>query len=395
MTRPTARAIRGPLPAPLIAVLLVAAVLIELFVLLRHAETWRQSQLGTVQWHALAALLLTPLAAAGAAIETASTSGSLLGTLATVQRRQAACVLRAGIRVSALLATAHAAGLLVALMIARGHGLEGTPPVQAALPGMAALLASALIGAAIGWVMRRPIAAPVAALAVFALLAIAADAFAEVLYVPGMADAVGLTVNDGWILASLAAFTLLSGFAVGVAVARSPLTLAATIAAFAALIALATVGPNERTRADTSPVVCKGRTPAVCAYPERGAWLPATRRTITRLQRALATLAPDAPPPARYSEAAPSSDRNVMTLQVADPDDRAALSQDVADTLVRCSSDSLLGYVALALSRQAFDPAHVPAPADLGLMQPAPLLRNQRVRREALLEIRRTRDEWC
>ena len=92
MTRPTARDIRGPLPAQLIAVLLVAAVLIELFVLLRHAETWRQSQLGTVQWHALAALLLSPLAAAAAAIETAAMSGSLLGTLATVQRRQAACV---------------------------------------------------------------------------------------------------------------------------------------------------------------------------------------------------------------------------------------------------------------------------------------------------------------
>lgn len=389
------RAARGPLPAALVFALALTAALLEAFVLLRERETWTQSQLGAVQWHALGALLLAPLGAAVAAIEAAAVGGSLLGTLAAVQRRAARTVLRAGTRVAGLLGAVHVAGLAAVLAVVRGRGLEGGLPVAAALPGFAALLAGALIGAAIGWRMRRPIAAPVAALVVFALLGIAADAFAEVLYVPGAADAVGLIVNSGGVLASLAAFALLCAAAVGTAVARSPWARGASIVALVGLVALVVTGPNERTREDKGAVLCEGRAPIVCAYPERRSWLPASQHTVARLQRALAELAPGLPPPDRYSEAAKSSSRSIMTLQVADPEDRAALSQDVADVLVRCSDDAVEGYVALELARKSFDPADVPAPATLGLMQPAPLLREQRVHREALREIRRTRGEWC
>ncbi|MGH2919834.1 MAG: hypothetical protein ACRDLS_14725, partial [Solirubrobacteraceae bacterium] len=104
------RASRGLLPAALVAALLLLAVSTEAFVLLRSRDTWTQSQLGTVQWHALAAALLAPLGAAVAAIETAAVSGSLLGALATVQRREAACVVRAGARVAAVLGAVHVAG---------------------------------------------------------------------------------------------------------------------------------------------------------------------------------------------------------------------------------------------------------------------------------------------
>lgn len=390
-----ARAIRGPLPAPVLVVLVAAAIAIEAFVLLRQRDAWTQSQLGAVQWHALAALLLTPLAAAVAAIEAAAVASSLLGTLAAVQRRRRAAVLRAASRGAVVLCLVHVAGLIVALAVVRARGLEGPPPVEAALPGLAALVAGALVGAAAGWRMRRPIAAPVAAVGVFALLAVVADAVAPLLYAPGRADAVGLSVDVGGVLASLAAFALLSCAALGLAVATAPQGRAATAAAFAGLLVLIATGPSERTRPEDAIAVCSGAMPAVCAYPERRAWLAGTQPTIVRLQRSLTRLAPGVSLPARYSEAASSGGPRVATLQVADPHDRAALSQDVADVLVRCSDDAVEGYVALAIARDVFARADVPAAADLGLDVPAPLLTAERVRDAALREVRRTRARSC
>ncbi len=301
----------------------------------------------------------------------------------------------AGARFAALFGAVHAAGLVAALAITRGAGLGGRPPVEAALPGFAALLAAALIGAALGWRMRRPIAAPIAALVVFALLAIVAEASAEVLYAPGLSEAVGLAVDRTFVVASVAAFALLGTLAVCVGVATSARGHTGAAAAAVGLVVLVGLAPGGRTRPDGGAAACDGRAPAVCAYSERRAWLPATRTEILALQRELAKLTPGVSLPERYSELARSSSRTVALLEVADPADRAALSRDVAELLVRCSDGSISGHVALTIARGAFKPADVPEASRFGLLQPAPLLRPGRVREEALREVRRTRGGWC
>jgi hypothetical protein len=291
------------------------------------------------------------------------------------------------------LVVVHLLAMVAAILIARGRGLEGAPPIAAGLPAALMIAAFGLVGAALGWRIRTVVAAPIAAALAFAVLVVLTVSLdLPVLDISGGPRVIGSALSSDWVLASALAATLIAAGALAAtpAARRSWLYLAG--AALVALVVLAAAGPSSSLEDDRASVVCAGSAPQVCGYPERRRLLAPTAVAIRRMGDALARLDPSAPgPPQRWTEGPIARGAAAQPLEVADPDDHASLVEDVMAALARCAPDADTQSMGAWVAREVYGPDD-PAVATLAAGLPAPRLAPARLEaatRRALLDIRR------
>lgn len=176
MSRPRhrRRLVLGPHGTIAWCVLLLAAAVAEAALLVQRTDEWRTSWIGAVLWHAGSARLVAPVLAAVAAAVASEVRRSSVASVAMAAGRERALVARLALQAAGAGVLVHVAGFVVVVVAVRANGLDGGPPVLAALPGTFAIAAWAVVGAVLGWRLRSFAAAPLAALLGFIVLVLVA-----------------------------------------------------------------------------------------------------------------------------------------------------------------------------------------------------------------------------
>lgn len=357
--------------AALLSVVVAVAATSEAFVLLQDVDLWRRSHVAALGHQAGAVVLIASAVAAAAAALVASVRHTTLGVTAEVADRSLAVASRTVVAVAVPAVAVHAIGGIVAIVVARRWGLEGAPPVLRWLSPAIAILASAGLGVAIGWRAHTALAAPLAAVLVFTVLAVVSRSISsEVLDLATGPAVIGMRTDGSW--AAWTAAVLLA-VALGGVLSTGRRAVAVTGVALATVVVLAGVltGPGKSLQ-PARAATCGGTDPEVCAFPERRGKILGVRREVRRISAALDTVAGRRIAlPERFSEL---DMPDAASLEVADPDDRLGRISDVLAAAARCSAERepdpplILAVAAQAYGRGVIRPKEVsyePAPSRL------------------------------
>lgn len=380
-----ARALRiGPYGWRLALAVAVAVAAAEVVTLTQRTDEWTSSLGGTVLWQSGAVRIAAPLLAGVAAAVAVVLRRSAVGTLGRVAGREVPMLAGMALRIGSIGLAVHVVALVAAVLVTRGEGLQGLPPLEAAVPGAAALLAWPVLGAAAGWHLRHVAAAPLTVLVAFLVMVPgAALMFTSALEVGGDPDAVGFEAVPWWIVASATAFALLAATAMGTVLPRAALRarrLGVPVGVAGVLVVVG-LAPSDLTREDHRSLACAGDRPAVCVYPERRGRVAETRERLVAMSATFERLVPGSMDGLeRWTEGWAPLNRGTAALTIADPEDRASLTQDVVAAAGRCGGTSVDGFLQLWIDRHLGDGARL-APVEVGVDVPDGYLDAGRFRR--------------